>query len=187
VREASRAFTLIELMIVVAIVGILAVLAVFGVNKYMTHARSAEARNSLGHIIKLAGQALDRENNDIGVTAAGSTSAASARRLCGSSIAVPASVPSNKKYQSKDADWSTGTTSTGWRCVRFSVTGPQYYQYQYEGPAASVGTLGEAVFARAHGDLNGDGTTSYFSMQAIIQPGGALTFAGAVEEFSPDE
>ena len=52
-RRASSSvegFTLIELMIVVAIVGILAVLAVYGVRKYVSNAKTAEARNSLGVI-----------------------------------------------------------------------------------------------------------------------------------------
>lgn len=174
-------------MIVVAIVGILAVVAVFGVTKYIAHARSAEARNALGSIIKLAGQALDREINNIGLMPAGSTSSGSARRLCGSSTKVPGSVPGNTKYQSQATDWSTGTESTGWKCLKFSMTGPQYYQYQYEGPAASVGAPGELASVRANGDLNGDGATSEFSLKASIQPSGAFVFSGAVEEANPDE
>ena len=64
IRKAKQGFTLIELMIVVAIIGVLAVLAVFGVRRYITNAKSAEARNTMGGISQGGVIAYEMERTD---------------------------------------------------------------------------------------------------------------------------
>src|SRR6187399_282545 len=73
IRKGKQGFTLIELMIVVAIVGILAVLAVYGVRKYLANAKTAEARNSLGQIGKDAVTAYEKEGMNGSVLTQGSS------------------------------------------------------------------------------------------------------------------
>ena len=188
----NRGFTLIELMIVVAIVGILAVLAVIGVRKYLASAKTAEARNSLGQIGKDAATQFEGEGMKGDVLTPGS-SAAISRQLCQSaSKTVPAdkSKIKGQKYQAAQSEWNTdiATAHKGFSCLKFQIDQPQYYMYNYTSDETGDGK-GTKFDATAEGDLNGDDKTSKFTLSGKIAAdnGNLLQVSPNITEENPEE
>ena len=103
-KRISRGFTLVELMIVVAIIGVLAALAIYGVRRYLQSAKTSEAKQSIGAISRGAVGAYERENTPQEALGEGSSSTQTTHSLCGSATAVPGAVPAGKKYQPNTAN-----------------------------------------------------------------------------------
>jgi type IV pilus assembly protein PilA len=151
-------------VLAVPTIGVLATLAIYGVRRYIAAAKTAEAKNTVSAITRAGVAAYEMDTLVGGRTV---------HRLCASAAPVPAMVPSAVKYQPSAADFLAGSASAGWPCLKFSMTQPFYYQYDYVTGAGSgkSGATASGFEASARGDLDGNGVTSLFARGADVRNG----------------
>ena len=86
--------------------------------------------------------------------------------------------PKGKKYQpDPNGDYETGDSTTGWRCLKFAMTQPQYYQYGYNAGGGYKSTeFWITLIVTALGALMASGVFGDDSQAAKVV-GGALALA----------
>ena len=174
-KQAQKGFTLVELMIVVAIIGILAAVAIPAFTKYIAKSKSTEAREMLKKIHDGARQYfLDTPQPGMTPVAAQFPTAATlgphpATSFCCVGNAVGGDPlkcdPTNATIV---GHWQDAT----WQALHFSMDDPFWYSYTYTNPAATAPAAATASFdAIANGDLDCDGTLSTFTMIGAVVNG----------------
>jgi type IV pilus assembly protein PilA len=164
----NRGFTLIELMVTVAIIGVLAATAIPAFMKYVKKSKTTEARQNVRKIYDGARQYyLDRN-------AANATDMQMLAPQFPRSHITPLDFVSDPQCCAGQAAplrekcipmASLWDDDPSWVAVHFSMPDPHYYAYRYESIAPF-----QDFYAAARGDLDCDSVDSFFYMHGFVNP-----------------
>jgi type IV pilus assembly protein PilA len=167
-RQRQAGFTLVELLIVVAIIGMLAAIAIPGFRQYVAKSKTAEAANQIQKLC------------------AGATAYFYLERLNNAGTALPRQFPvSVTSFETPTDCCSTAgqkcISSTvyendeAWKALSFSIGDPHYYA-----PFYSADGTGLAFRAQTFGDLNCNTTYSMFERLGTGTENGEVSLSGAI-------
>jgi type IV pilus assembly protein PilA len=155
----ERGFTLIELMIVVAIIGILAAVAIPAFMEYMKKSKSSEASlnlNKIGKNLKIEFQqhsAFPVGNAALAPTHSGTASGPGKNCCYGNAPNAKDKCPATGEFSADPV----------WKDIEFTVGEPSQYQYSYRGTAF-------LATAYAIGDLDCNGASATWTLQVTPFP-----------------
>lgn len=172
-KKIAGGFTLIELMVVVAIIGILAAVAIPAFMKNARKAKTAEAVTQVKKMYDGARSYYEEEMNAKGSfspiakqfpAAAAAVTNPGENTCCGK--------PGDKCDPNTDTTEVDGWKAPVWQALKFSMDDPHYYWYTYTG--AGTGS-GSTFTATANGNLNCSGGFSTFELQGKVNGDGSVT------------
>ena len=161
--KGEKGFTLIELMIVVAIIGILAAIAIPNFLRFQMKAKAAESRANL-QAINNAQRSYYGDRDSFLACAISPTDG-----VVGKSKIDWQNGDGSFDNDNDDTDGLVDFSAIGWR-----PTGGVYYQYQVAAGAADANGFSHEFAASAMADIDGDGTTAYFSYISMETNGAGI-------------
>ena len=188
----KRGFTLIELMIVVAILGILAAVAIPAFINYMRKAKTSEATLNIDRIFEGGITYFEAEH-----VARGVDGPVLQHCLPLTATWCPDATPGAEKYigdteAPRWLDTAINREAITWHALAFAMGDNHYYAYQFLnqfGTAEAIpSTYNEIVFyAAAMGDLDGDAEMSLFERAAAQTAEGTIQGSSGIYKRDPLE
>ena len=178
--RTRRGFTLIEMMIVVAILGLLASIAIPAFTKYVRRSKTTEAVMNLRKMFDGSVAYYERDYSD-------RQGSILVNQFPGVDMDVPATPDNNPccgQRGDKCAPDADAWDHAVWQGLSFGVDDPHYYWYHY----AAFGVGFESAFtARAMGNLNCNDAFSTFERVGGVTADGLLMGGGGIFMIRPLE
>jgi type IV pilus assembly protein PilA len=172
--NTRKGFTLIELMIVVAIIGVLSAVAIPAFLKYIKRSKTVEATMNIREMFDSSVSYFATEHAEADGSIVPS-------QFPEANALTPSELSPGIKNEPSPELWDTGT----WHALNFGVGDPHYYSYEYQSGGSGATLHGAFFTAMARGDLDGDGEGSLFHRVGNVNED--MTIAGGAGIYTLSE